>query len=434
MVAYYNKHGKLSKHPLCYKPKEVFVEQANEIWNGKFDYTDSNYTNNKEPIIIYCPKHDYHFTVSMAQNHIKKHSPTGCPICAAEKLHNTEYGTDWQKHLKLCTKNNRVGKIENTRHTPEESARRKAERAAKFAKARQKRKEERQRAYQERLAAKKAETRRRHEEEKVRRQAEREQKKRQRIIDLQERFRQEAPKAQGKGYQYRGIENVTTLESHVDVHCPNPEHQWHPMRVDLILKGCKCRECAGRHQAVEQRRAKFLKDFHKKHGHNHYDVMADDYVNNDTPIRVHCKIHNHDFMTAPDNILRGGGGCPYCSSSEGEAIILGWLDNHEKDYAWHYRIPNEDPTLPLQYIEADFYLTNVGLQPMVIEYNGEQHYKNIPFYYKGKRARNFDVQQHRDNYLRCYCSGHHIRLLEISYLDLKNIDVILQEAMKECLK
>jgi len=435
------KHGDLQLVPITGKTKEQYIEQARQLWGDKYDYTDSVYIENKKPIIIYCPRHDYHFRVAMAQNHILKPNgtfrPTGCPICEYERKFGGDFGPEWRDTLKLSSNSNRVGLIrpKSKKHhlTPEQRAEREAK-AEQRRREKEQRRQERERQKQERKEARlrnQEEARRKRQEEKARLQAEREQQKQQRVADLQERFRREAPKAQGEGYQYRGIENITTTISHVDVHCPNPEHEWHPMRVDLILQGCKCRECAGRHVPLEERRAKFVKDFHKKHGHEHYDVMAEDYVNNDTPIRIRCKIHNYDFMTAPDNILRGGGGCPYCTASEGEATILGWLDNHKEEYTWHYAMPNEDPTLPLQYIEADFYLPDVGRQPMVIEYHGEQHYKYVPHFYKGKRVRSFEVQKQRDCYLRKYCSEHHIRLLEIPFWDLNNIDTILQETLKK---
>ena len=240
-----------------------------------------------------------------------------------------------------------------------------------------------------------------------------------------------AHKAQGEGYHYRGIKEISSKSSIVKVHCPNPSHQWHPMLVDLILQGCKCRECASRHEPLEKRRLKFLNDFHLKHGKNHYELTADDYINNDTPIKVRCIIHHYNFKTSPDNLLRGAGGCPYCSASEGEAVILGWLDNHNISNDWHYPIPNEDPTLPLQYIEPDFHLKDPSdeKREMFIEYHGEQHYQDIPFYYKGKRIRNFDVQQHRDRYLREYCNRHNIRLLEIPYWDFDRIYEILTKEL-----
>lgn len=537
-----NKFGKKVRIAIMGRTKESYEALARNVWGDRYDYTDSIYTNERSPITIYCPKHDYHFTVALAQNHILRAKgafhPTGCPVCQYEEQYGEEYGTDWDLFLKLSPNSNRVGKI-----VYEPSAKKKKQKESERAIREQERLHllEIQKDYMRQWHAKTMKEARFNERvyqmygddidtsvagyindhkpvllicrhhgafrirprlllrgengnpphgcwkcsgltdpnENSRMTTKRFYdimrhlyqildftKYRRRKIKLGTKitavcmkhgeithdaqwwldgkgceycngkfyppdFVKLARQAQGEGYQYRGIENIKNKMSLVDVHCPNPDHQWHPMLVDLILQGCKCRECAGRHVPLEERRAKFVKDFHKKHGHKHYDVMAEDYVNNDTPIRVHCKIHNYDFMTSPDNILRGGGGCPYCTASEGEATILGWLDNHKEEYTWHYTLPNEDPTLPLQYIEADFYLPDVGRFPMVIEYHGEQHYKEIPYFYNGKRVRSFEVQQHRDRYLRKYCSEHHIRLLEIPYWDLNNIDTILQETMKK---
>ena len=134
-----NKNGEVYRNAIITKTKEYFIEQARLIWGNRYDYNESEYTHGKKPIVIYCPKHDYHFRVAMAQNHIMKErpgfKPTGCPICAAEKLHKCEYGTDWRKHLKLCAKNNRVGRIvqppSHKAKTPEQIAAEKAEREAK---------------------------------------------------------------------------------------------------------------------------------------------------------------------------------------------------------------------------------------------------------------------------------------------------------------
>ena len=419
--------------PVFKKPKDVFVQQARAIWGDRYDYTDSVYTNNKEPIIIFCPKHQYHFRVAMAQNHLKKHNPTGCPVCQYEKQYGKNYGPDWRVHLKLSANSNHVGLKGKPKKTAEQIAaeqRMKEERRLQREAERKAESQQRQEAYRQRLAMQKAETQRRREAERQERQRQREQQEQQRISDLQARFRREAPLAQGDGYIYKGVEQITGTTSLVEVHCPNPDHGWHPMRVDLILQGCKCRECAGRHQTVEQRRDKFLKDFHRKHGYNHYKVKADRYVNNDTPIPVHCLMHHYDYETSPDNLLRGGGGCPFCTASEGEAVILGWLDRHHVAHQWHYQLPNHDFTLPLQYIEADFLVTvNDNRQNIVIEYHGEQHYEDIAHFYRGKSVRTFAVQQHRDRYLRQYCADHHLRLLEIPYWEFDHIDAILTSVL-----
>ena len=85
-----------------------FVAEANEIWHGIYDYTDSVYKDKLSPIAIYCPKHDLHFTVGMAQNHIiKPHGKgkaTGCPVCSYEQQHGKQYGPEWRETLRLAPK------------------------------------------------------------------------------------------------------------------------------------------------------------------------------------------------------------------------------------------------------------------------------------------------------------------------------------------
>lgn len=430
MVRYIGKDGLTYEHPVISRTKEQFVTQARAIWGDRYDYTDSIYTSNKEPITIYCPKHDFHFRVAMAQNHLMKHKPTGCPVCSYEEQYGKEYGTDWNKYLKLCTKSNRVGRIENK--ISEESKHKRIALAAERKRIKEEKKALRKKEYQERLKKKKEETKRRHELQRAERIRLNEQRKQQRIADLQASFRAEAPKAQGAGYIYKGIEQIVNKQSRVMVHCPNPDHEWHPMRVDLILQGCKCRECVGNHDPLELRCQKWIAKCIEKYGEGRYDYSRaqEDYVNNDTPVWIRCCIHNHWFQQTPDNNLRTvNGSCPICSlefrESEGEATIRRWLQKHGiLDFTQEFQLPNNDPTLPLQYLSADFYLQRDD-EIIIIEYHGEQHYKDLPYFYKG-RTRDFAVQQHRDRYLRQYCADNHIRLIEIPYTEHDHIADILK--------
>ena len=426
-----DKNGNPYRVPITRKTLADFVAEANEIWHGVYDYSDSIYKDKLSPITIYCPKHDIHFTVGMAQNHIikpgSKSKATGCPVCSYEQQYGEHFGTDWRKYLKLCAKSNRVSKIVKRRHDSEEAARRKAERDRQ----REEAKAQRWQAYQARLQQQKEETRRRHEAERTARQQVREQQERQRIQDLQDRVRREGPLMQGDGYIYKGIEQVTSKRSTVMVHCGNPNHKWHRMLVSLVLQGCKCRECAGRHQPVEQRCQEWIAKCIEKYGEGRYDYSRahEDYVNNDSLVWIRCCIHDHWFQQTPDNNLRTiNGSCPICSlefrESEGEAEIRRWLQKHGiLDFEQEYQLPNEDDTLPLQYLSADFWLLH-GRDYIIIEYHGEQHYKDIPYFYEG-RVRNFAVQQHRDRYLRRYCHDNGIRLIEIPYWDFNRIDEIL---------
>ena len=537
-----DKNGNPYCVPVVRKTLADFVAEANEIWHGIYDYTDSVYRDKLSPITIYCPRHDLHFTVGMAQNHvIKPHGKgkaTGCPVCSYEQQHGKQYGPEWRETLRLSPKQNRVGRIvqpqSHKTKTPEQIAAEKAEREAK---AEAKRREEQ--AYIDHWKAKDFfEARfkervfrmygdqydmslvdyqgndkevtlicRHHGMFKIRPRhllvgitqgngtkkpshgcwkccglqdphekhvmtADEFFERMHQLYDASELdfltseykgmrenvtaychkhgaithpakywldgkgceycngqfyppdFPQLAHKAQGAEYSYRSVNKIKSASSRVMVHCGNPNHKWHRMLVSLVLQGCKCRECAGRHQPLDQRREHFRQRVIEKHGTKRFDIVWDEYVNNDTPISVHCNVHHYDYKTTPDNLLRKTGGCPFCTASEGEAVIKGWLDNHDIPHTWHAQVPNEDPTLPLQYVEPDFWLPDYNLY---IEYHGVQHYEDIGYFFDGKRIRNFAVQQQRDRYLRDYCQRHGYRLLEIPYWDFKRIGEILAD-------
>ena len=421
---------------------ETFVEKARSIWGDRYDYTDSKFISMRSPITIYCPKHDYPFLLQMAQNHLLKGHAVGCPICKYETQYGMEFGKDdWQKLLRRSTKNSRMGLISRTL-SEEEKEQRAAERKAKAEEQRrirqeQKRieKEKRKAEYDERIRLQKIETQRRKEEKKKERAAlaaeravERE---KQRIKALQEMIRREAPKAQGKGYHYRGINKLTRKDGTVLVHCPNPEHEWHPMRIDLILQGCKCRECAGRHTPLEKRCQTFIEKALKKHGPNHYDYskVPAAYVNNDTPVPIRCLIHDKWFETAPDNNLRkANGSCPICAiemtDSDGEREIRVWLEAHHIRNERGVNMPNENKDCKRSFLVPDFWLPDHNT---FIEYNGKQHYEDVKHF--NNKGWTLEDQQIRDQTMRDYCQRHGHRLIEIPYWDFDSIGEILQKSL-----
>ncbi len=548
MIKTTDRNGNTFYRPDNRKTISYFEEQARKIWGDRYDYTDSVYTHGKEPIVIYCPKHDYHFRVAMAQNHIMKphgtFKPTGCPVCRAEELHKCEYGKDWRKYLKVCAKNNRVGRIvQPPKHhymTPEQRA---AKELARQARAEDNRREEQ--AYMEKWQAKSLKEA--HFKERVYQMygdqydmALVDYKGREKPVTLicrhhglfeiaprlllngsskhkphgcwkcegmtdpRERMkltptmfnqrmkylygtkgltfpikRKIKPTTKvtaicmrhgnvthnaqywldGKGCEYCNgkYHPVDCFDNCRKVHgdkyeyvgdppkvssgliqyiCPKHGLQKQKYYIHVGLK-CGCPQCANypNKKTPQQRCDEWIKKCIEKYGEGRYDYSRahEDYVNNDSLVWIRCCIHDYWFQQTPDNNLRTvNGSCPICSldlcESEGEATIRRWLQRHGiLDFEQEYQLPNEDPTLPLQYLSADFYLLH-GCEYIIIEYHGEQHYKDIPHFYEG-RVRNFTVQQHRDRYLRRYCHDNGIRLIEIPYWDFKRIDEILTEEL-----
>ena len=92
--------GNISKNKNRTISKEVFIERANKIHNGKFDYSKVEFTNMHDKIQIICPEHGVFEQV--AYDHLGGH---GCPECAtyqnkikledfikrSNEIHNNKY-------------------------------------------------------------------------------------------------------------------------------------------------------------------------------------------------------------------------------------------------------------------------------------------------------------------------------------------------------
>ena len=205
-----------------------------------------------------------------------------------------------------------------------------------------------------------------------------------------------------------------------------PIHGWQETRYDchVDLK-CGCPVCAGypNKLSTEQRKAHWVKRCKKK-SNDRFDYSQFIYVNNDTKGLVTCKEHHYSYMIDPWMHLRGAGGCPFCTGSEGEVHIRTWLENHHVNFVPQYSIPNENLFCKRKHLMVDFYLPDYR---MFIEMNGEQHYKNIAYFHQDSWT--FEDQQIRDESLRQYSKRHNVRLLVIKYDEIKKIPKILSAAL-----
>ena len=66
------------------KSQNFFFDKAKTVHGDKYDYSESSFIGWKKPIDIICRKHNYKFTLIMAQAHVGV-AKQGCPICSKEK-------------------------------------------------------------------------------------------------------------------------------------------------------------------------------------------------------------------------------------------------------------------------------------------------------------------------------------------------------------
>lgn len=140
-----------------------------------------------------------------------------------------------------------------------------------------------------------------------------------------------------------------------------------------------------------------------------------DYRGNRQHIMIEHLVCGHIYKARYSDIQHSHTGCPYCAlrnkASRCENIIISLLQKHfglrqDKDFIYGYIIPD------LKYknnLHFDFWLPQIKI---AIEYDGEQHYKSVPFW-GGKAA--LALRQKRDKLKDKYCKDNHITLIRIPY-------------------
>lgn len=155
-------------------------------------------------------------------------------------------------------------------------------------------------------------------------------------------------------------------------------------------------------------------------------VLPDEYkliseysgVENKVLIQHNCgfiwNIKPHNFI---QKINSGYHGCPQCNHkrSHGEMKIAQWLQNKNVPFIEEQTFPWSS-NLKFRY---DFYLPQ---QKLIIEYMGEQHYKEVNFFHD-----TLEERQLHDQIKEKEAREHELNYLIIPYTDFNNIETILND-------
>lgn len=146
-----------------------------------------------------------------------------------------------------------------------------------------------------------------------------------------------------------------------------------------------------------------------------YDYSEVIYQGAHKAITIKCTKHGYFKQTANSHL--SGSGCKLCQESFGEKKIVNYLNFLNIKYIREYRFDDCKFKNPLPF---DFYLPDLNI---CIEFDGIQHFKPIERF-GGIKA--FDEMKIRDAIKSAYCGNNNIKLIRISYSEIKKIDDILK--------
>lgn len=211
-------------------------------------------------------------------------------------------------------------------------------------------------------------------------------------------------------YDYSETE-YTGAKSKMKIICPKHGAFWINSWNFMNKSGCP--QCALEYRA--RARAKttdaFIEESKRIFG-DRYSYSRTEYIARNKSVIVTCGIHG-DFQAVPFNYLRGCG-CPKCRDGSGAEDILQQLLN--ESHIVFERNKKFDDLKDKKKLSYDFYLPE---KRILVELNGGQHYRYIPFYHFGTHT--FLVQKHHDWLKRKYAEDHNFTLVVIPYWEFKNI-------------
>ena len=144
------------------------------------------------------------------------------------------------------------------------------------------------------------------------------------------------------------------------------------------------------------------------HG-DRYDYSQVDYINNNIRVKILCKKHGL-FEQTPLSHFNMRNGCPKCNNSKGETEIENYLKLNNIKYKPQFSFNDLVDKGELRF---DFGIFENNNLKYLIEYNGVQHYENRKPFYRNEYE--FLIAKKRDIMKIDYCNRNNIKLYIIKY-------------------
>jgi hypothetical protein len=363
--------------PSCSGNKKIttktFIEKSRLIHGDKYDYSKVNYVNGKTNVTVICKIHGEFYP--RPGNHTN--SKSGCPKCSIIKQSQTQTKTTEQfikDSIKVHGNRYDYSKVNYVRSSINVSI---------ICKTHGDFLQTPNTHLKSETGCPKCSIIEQHEKQKK----------------TTEEFIKDSIKVHGDRYDYSKV-NYIDSNTKVNIVCKT-HGLFNTDPVNHVYSESGCPEC--KIDTLTKSTEEFIKESIEIHG-DLYDYSKVNYVKHDENVIIICKKHG-EFLQKPKGHT-GGGGCQTCSYSKGEKEIVKYLKKHKINY-----IPQKSfDDLKYKYkLRVDFYIPT---QEIVIEYNGEQHYKPNEFF-GGEKG--FKESMKRDKLKEIYCKKNNIIFEIIRY-------------------
>lgn len=192
------------------------------------------------------------------------------------------------------------------------------------------------------------------------------------------------------------------------------------VKVHNFLRGAKCLICFGSSLKTTEQFINEVKNLVK----NEYTVLGE-YISVGEPLLMRHEECKTEYMVRPNAFLRGSR-CPRCmQSSRGEDRIIRYLEDNNIDFKSQFKIDECRNKKPLPFDFAIYYNEKLIV---LIEYQGEQHYKIVE-HFDGEQG--FKERKYNDKIKKDFCKNNNIPLLEIPFWNYDDIENIIEDFIKK---
>lgn len=166
----------------------------------------------------------------------------------------------------------------------------------------------------------------------------------------------------------------------------------------------------------------FVLDANEIHGnkYNYHNVV---YKNTHAPVEIICPSHG-PFTVKPVKHLTDRQGCPICGMTKGELDVYTELRKHDIEFICQHKF-NDCVNVTGHHLIFDFWIPSKNL---LIEYDGEQHYRNVTFGSTSDTAMLANIQD-RDRIKTAYAEKNGIVLLRIPFFNRHLCSELISQAI-----